>query len=351
MPANLERLPVALVGAGYWGRNLARNLSAASETSLGWVIDPDVASAARLAAPTGASVGATLDEALADDAVRAVAIATPAATHYELTMAALNAGKHVLVEKPIASSYEQGVEMVQEAGRRGLVLMVDHTFCYTPVVQKIREVVRDGTLGDILFVDAVRINLGLVRPDVDVLWDLAPHDLSILDFVLPDGFRPLAVAAHGADPIGAGRACVAYLTLTMPDGAIAHSHVNWLSPTKVRTTVIGGSKRTLIWDDVNPSQRLAIYDRGVDLQYDMSQLGQEERAAALVSYRSGDMVAPALPEREALLGVLREFASAVREDRAPATDGNAGLRVLDLLDSASRSMSFHGATVPLRGTR
>lgn len=351
MPEEFDPLTVALVGAGYWGRNLARNLAAASETALRWVIDPDVASATSLAAPAGASVGASLDEALADDAVRAVAIATPAATHYDLTMSALDAGMHVLVEKPIASSYEQGVEMVQEAERRGLVLMVDHTFCYTPVVQKIREVVRDGTLGDILFVDAVRINLGLVRPDVDVLWDLAPHDLSILDFVLPDGFRPLAVAAHGADPIGAGRACVAYLTLTMPDGAIAHSHVNWLSPTKVRTTVIGGSKRTLIWDDVNPSQRLAIYDRGVDLQYDMSQLGQEERAAALVSYRSGDMIAPALPEREALREVLREFASAIRDGRAPATDGHAGLRVLDLLDSASRSMSFHGATVPLRGVR
>ena len=351
MPEEFDPLTVALVGAGYWGRNLARNLAAASETALRWVIDPDVASATSLAAPAGASVGASLDEALADDAVRAVAIATPAATHYDLTMSALDAGMHVLVEKPIASSYEQGVEMVQEAERRGLVLMVDHTFCYTPVVQKIREVVRDGTLGDILFVDAVRINLGLVRPDVDVLWDLAPHDLSILDFVLPDGFRPLAVAAHGADPIGAGRACVAYLTLTMPDGAIAHSHVNWLSPTKVRTTVIGGSKRTLIWDDVNPSQRLAIYDRGVDLQYDMSQLGQDERAAALVSYRSGDMIAPALPEREALREVLREFASAIREGRAPATDGHAGLRVLDLLDSASRSMAFHGATVPLRGVR
>jgi predicted dehydrogenase len=341
----------ALFGAGYWGSNLARNLASSDMTELRWIVDRDFARAERLARPTGAAATVSVDEILRDDGVEAVAIATPAATHHELTMAALRAGKHVLVEKPIASSYEQGAEMVAEAEARGLVLMVDHTFCYTPVVQKIRELVRDGVLGDLLFVDSVRINLGLVQPDVDVLWDLAPHDLSILDYVLPEGFRPLAVAAHGADPIGAGKACVAYLTLTLPGGSIAHAHVNWLSPTKVRTTIIGGSKRTLIWDDLNPSQRLSVFDRGVDLEYDPAQIDREERAAAMVSYRSGDMVAPALPEREALREVIGEFASSIREGRRPATDGHAGLRVLDLLDSASRSMAFHGATVPLRGVR
>lgn len=351
MSEESERLPVALIGAGYWGRNLARNLASADESSLRWVIDADETRARQHADPVGASVGRTIDEALADDDVVAVAIATPAASHFDLTMAALRAGKHVLVEKPIASSYDEGVEMVAEARRRGLVLMVDHTFCYTPVVQKIREVIREGVLGDLLFVDSVRISLGLVQPDIDVLWDLAPHDLSILDYVLPDGFRPLAVAAHGADPINAGKACVAYLTLTLPDGAIAHTHVNWLSPTKVRTTIIGGSKRTLIWDDLNPSQRLSVYDRGVDLQYDPSQLDREERAAAMVNYRSGDMIAPALPEREALREVVREFAAAIREHRPVATDGQSGLRVLDLLEAASRSMAFHGATVPLRGVQ
>jgi predicted dehydrogenase len=339
------------VGAGYWGSNVARNLVSSDATELTWVIDSDRGRAERLARPAGASTAASVEEILQEDNFGAVAVATPAATHHEIAMAALAAGKHVLVEKPIASSYEQGVEMVAEAEARGLTLMVDHTFCYTPVVQKIREIVRGGVLGDLLFVDSVRINLGLVQPDVDVLWDLAPHDLSILDYVLPEGFRPLAVAAHGADPIGAGKACVAYLTLTLPGGAIAHAHVNWLSPTKVRTTTIGGSKRTLIWDDTNPSQRLSIFDRGVDLQYDPDQLGREERAAAMVSYRSGDMVAPALPEREALREVMGEFAASIREGRRPATDGHSGLRVLDLLDSASRSMSFHGATVPLRGVR
>jgi predicted dehydrogenase len=341
----------ALIGAGYWGSNLARNLAATDVTELVWVVDPDLARAERLARPTGAATAANVDEILRDDNVEAVAIATPAATHHELTMAALRAGKHVLVEKPIASSYEQGAEMVAEAEARGLTLMVDHTFCYTPVVQRIRELVRDGVLGDLLFIDSVRINLGLVQPDVDVLWDLAPHDLSILDYVLPEGLRPLAVAAHGADPIGAGKACIAYLSLTLPDGAIAHAHVNWLSPTKVRTTVIGGSKRMLMWDDLSLGQRLTVFDRGVDLIADASLLDAEERRAAMVSYRSGDMIAPALPEREALTGVVAEFAACIRERRPPATDGHAGLRVLDLLDAASRSMAFHGATVPLRGAR
>jgi predicted dehydrogenase len=320
----------ALIGAGYWGSNLARNLAATDVTELVWVVDPDLARAERLARPTGAATAANVDEILRDDNVEAVAIATPAATHHELTMAALRAGKHVLVEKPIASSYEQGAEMVAEAEARGLTLMVDHTFCYTPVVQRIRELVRDGVLGDLLFIDSVRINLGLVQPDVDVLWDLAPHD---------------------ADPIGAGKACIAYLSLTLPDGAIAHAHVNWLSPTKVRTTVIGGSKRMLMWDDLSLGQRLTVFDRGVDLIADASLLDAEERRAAMVSYRSGDMIAPALPEREALTGVVAEFAACIRERRPPATDGHAGLRVLDLLDAASRSMAFHGATVPLRGAR
>jgi predicted dehydrogenase len=233
---------------------------------------------------------------------------------------------------------------------RGVVLMCDHTYCYTPAVGKIRELVRGGVLGDVQFVDSVRINLGLVQRDVDVLWDLAPHDLSILDFVLPDGCLPVAVSAHGADPIGAGHACVAYLTLTLPDGAIAHVHVNWLSPTKVRTTMVGGSKRTLLWDDLNPSQRISIFDRGVDL-LPREDLAPDERREASVSYRSGDMVAPALREREALQSMVEEFHGSIVEGRAPLTDGAAGLRVLDILEAASRSLQFHGATVPLRGER
>jgi predicted dehydrogenase len=230
------------------------------------------------------------------------------------------------------------------------VLMCDHTYCYTPAVQKIRELVSGGVLGDVQFVDSVRINLGLVQRDIDVLWDLAPHDLSILDFILPDGCRPQAVAAHGADPIGAGRACIAYLVLQLGGGAIAHAHVNWLSPTKIRKTIIGGSKRTLVWDDLDPAQRVSVFDRGVDLD-EAAALGSDERRDVLVSYRTGDMVAPALPEREGLRGVMEELVAAIREGRPPATDGAAGLRVLDVLEAASRSLDYRGAVVPLRWSR
>jgi len=280
--------------------------------------------------------------------VAAVSIATTAATHRDLALAALEAGKHVLIEKPLAATYADGRVLVEEARRRSLTLMCDHTYCYTPAVTKIRELIREGALGELHFFDSVRINLGLVQRDVDVLWDLAPHDLSILDSVLPEGVEPIAVAAHGADPIGAGRACVAYLTLRLTGGAIAHVHVNWLSPTKVRTTMIGGSKRTLVWDDLNPAQRISVFDRGVDLAVAAEEVGPETRREMQVSYRSGDMTAPALNEREALGAVVEEYAAAIRAGRPALTDGRAGLRVLDVLEAASRSLEFHGAVVGLK---
>ncbi|MEV4194694.1 Gfo/Idh/MocA family protein [Streptomyces toxytricini] len=350
-PAPQEPLGVAVVGAGYWGPNLVRNFQASPAFRLRWLCDLD-ADRARRVLGGYSTVQATSDYAavLADPAVDAVAVATPAGTHLDVALAALRAGKHVLVEKPLAATYEEGLRLVTEAEERGLTLMCDHTYCYTPAVARIRELVRSGELGEIQFVDSVRINLGLVQKDVDVLWDLAPHDLSVLDFVLPDDVRPVAVAAHGADPIGAGQSCVAYLTLQLDTGAIAHVHVNWLSPVKVRTTMVGGSKRTLVWDDLNPSQRVAVYDRGVDLTAPQ-ELREDQRRDALVSYRTGDMVAPALGEKEALRTMVEEFAAAVRHRRPALTDGRAGLQVLDILEAASRSLAFRGAVVGLRTGR
>jgi predicted dehydrogenase len=347
----LRPAAVAVIGAGYWGRNLVRNALQSPSTRLVTVCDADMARANALAGSlSGLDAVDDVREVLDDPAIEAVLVATPPASHLEVAMAAIEAGKHVLVEKPLASSYSEGRALVNAAEERGVVLMCDHTYCYTPAVQRIRELIHAGVLGELQFVDSVRINLGLVQRDVNVLWDLAPHDLSILDFILPDGCTPLAVAAHGADPIGAGQACVAYLTLQLPHGAIAHVHVNWLSPIKVRTTTIGGSNRTLVWDDLNPSQRIAVYDRGVDLA-DPTELDADGRRQATVSYRSGDMVAPALPEREALQGVMTEFAQCIRSGRPSRTDGRSGLRVLDILEAASRSLEFHGSVVPLRGER
>jgi len=223
--------------------------------------------------------------------------------------------------------------------------MTDHTYCYTPVVQRIHDLIAEGVLGEILFIDSVRINLGLIQPDVDVFWDLAPHDLSIIDYILPAELRPQSVAAHGADPLGAGKACVGYLTMPLSNGAMAHIHVNWLSPTKIRQMVIGGTRRTLVWDDQNPQMRLAVYDRGVD--FSAERADRSDREAAAVSYRLGDMHAPSLPEHEALGRVCHEFAAAIREQRAPRTDGEAGLRVLEILEAAAQSLALGGHSVSL----
>lgn len=337
-----QPLRAAVIGAGYWGPNLVRNFASSTDWDLVAVCDADGARARRaIADRPGVVAVSCVDELLDRGDIEAVAIATPARTHGPIALAALAAGKHVLVEKPLADTVATGQAMVEAAEAAGLVLMADHTYCYTPAVQRIAEIVRAGELGEILYADSIRINLGLIQPDVDVLWDLAPHDLSVLDTILPGGLRPLGVAAHGADPLHTGKACIGYLTLPLADDTIAHVHVNWLSPTKIRQMVIGGTRRTLVWDDLNPQQRISIYDRGVDLQRDA--LSAPERAAATVSYRLGDTWSPALAEREALSVMVAEFASAIRERRPPRTDGHAGLRVLTVLQAASASLAARGA--------
>ncbi|GGK98045.1 oxidoreductase [Salinibacterium xinjiangense] len=339
-------LRVAVIGAGYWGPNLARNFRASTDWELAAICDLDRGRAEKLADSLGGiPVVTDLDQLLADPELDAVAVATPARTHHSVVISALHAGKHVVVEKPLADSREHALEMVREADERGLILMADHTYCYTPAVMKIRELIEDGALGDILFIDSVRINLGLIQPDVDVFWDLAPHDLSIMDFILPGGLNATTAAAQGADPLGAGKSCVGYLSLPLEGGAIAHVHVNWLSPTKIRQMVVGGTKRTLVWDDLNPQQRLSVYDRGVDLTQVSTTAA--DRAAATVSYRLGDTWSPALPEREALSAMATEFADSIRLARAPRTDGHAALRVLSVLEAATRSLALSGAPSPI----
>lgn len=341
----MSPIGLGVIGAGYWGPNLVRTALATPELKLEWLCDLDIQRAQAVLGPSS-TIRATssFDEVLTDPAVTAVAIATPAATHFDLIRAALEADKHVLVEKPLTTSVAEGQKLAQLARQSGLVLMCDHTYCYTPAVQRIRQLIRGGEIGDIQFVNSVRINLGMVQPDVDVLWDLAPHDLSILDFVLPDDVVPIAVAAHTGDPIDAGRACLAYLSVWLSTGALAHVHVNWLSPTKIRTTVFGGSRRTIVWDDMNPVARIMVHDRGVD-RVPVDSLGRDERMQALISYRIGDIHAPALPEREALRNVMEEFADAISAQRQPLTDVMSGVRVLTLLEAASRSAEHGGVKV------
>ncbi|MET4002966.1 putative dehydrogenase [Arthrobacter sp. UYCu511] len=350
-------LRVAVIGAGYWGPNLARNFKASPDCELSAIVDQDTARALKVAGPLGdVPVFESLERLFAEIDVDAVAIATPARTHHLLALQALEAGKHVLVEKPLAASRELGMQMVEAAASRGLILMADHTYCYTPAALKIRELIQEGELGEILFIDSVRINLGLVQPDVDVFWDLAPHDLSVIDFILPGGLRPESVAAHGADPLGTGKACVGHLSFDLPNNAMAHINVNWLSPTKIRQMIIGGTKRTLVWDDLVPQQRISVYDRGINFQKASTSAAQ--RKAQAISYRMGDTWSPALPETEALGLMVTEFAASILQGRPSRTSGMAGMRVLNVLEAASRSLELGGERsfvasndVQLEGTR
>ena len=353
MSSNTRQAPgtigVAVVGVGYWGPNLVRNICSSAICDLRWVCDLDV-SRAESAVGRYSTIRVTddLDDVLSDPCVHAVAVATPANTHLEVALSCLEAGKHVLVEKPLGGTVAEGEKLVAVAEDLGLVLMCDHTYCYTPAVQEIRRLVSTGEVGEIHYVDSVRTNLGLLQSDVDVFWDLAPHDLAILDAVLPERSRPMAVSAIGADPLGTGMACIGYLTLYLEGGGLAHSHVNWLSPTKVRTVTIGGSERMVVWDDLKLTQRLSLYDKGVDvMDSDASSVSSEVRRERKVSYRYGDLSAPALSVTEALSSVIAEFVESIREGRAPLTDGHAGLRVLRILEAASASLRRNGAAVPL----
>lgn len=337
-------LSVALVGAGYWGPNLARNVAACNATQLSWVCDRDPDAAQRLAARYPGTVAtATYDDVLGDPVVDGVIIATPPMTHQALVEAALRAGKHVLVEKPLATSSSEARQMCKLADDAGLVLMCDHTFCYTAAVSELRRLLRSGDLGDFLYYDSVRINLGRLQPDVNVLWDLAPHDLSILLYILPPGLRPARVAAKLADPISYGQPSIGHLSLEFVGGAIAHMHCNWLSPKKIRTTIVGGSRRMAVWDDLTPGARVSVYDAGVSI---VEAASPDDRSHE-IQYRIGDMIAPALREYEALGAAIDEFASAITERRPAATDGRMGVGVLEILEAADHSAARDGAWISI----
>jgi predicted dehydrogenase len=332
---------VGVIGYGYWGPNLVRNFMEAPGSRVVSVCDVSAGRLAPLPARYPA-VRLTSDyrELMRDPRIDAVAIATPVASHYDLAMEALRASKHVLVEKPLAANSEQSLQLVEEAERRGLVLMVDHTFIYTGAVRKIRELITQGALGEIYYYDSVRINLGLFQHDVNVVWDLAVHDLSIMDYVLPA--RPVAVSATGTSHLKGQPENVAYITLFFDGNMIAHVNVNWLTPVKVRRTLIGGSEKMIVYDDLEPSEKLKVYDKGVTL-------GQhpEDVYDLLVSYRSGDMWAPRFDTTEALRTEALHFTDCVAGRSRPVTDGRAGLRIVRILEAAERSLRERGRLVEL----
>lgn len=331
---------VAVIGCGYWGPNLIRNFSALEESTLAAICDRDEARLAPLRRQYPAVRVATDAAAvLADPDIDAVAIATPVETHFPLAEAALRAGKHVLVEKPLTRRVDEALALVRLAEACGRVLHVDHTFVYNPAVRKLRSLIDQGEIGDLLYIDSVRINLGLFQPDVNVIWDLAPHDISIMTYLV-DG-RPEWVSAVGSAHYGS-RECQAYIAIQFENRILAHVHVNWLAPVKLRQTLIGGSRRMIVYDDLEPSEKIRVYEKGVTISDD-----PRAREEALVDYRVGDMRAPHIPKAEPLAEACRDFLHAIRTGRAPLVDGRAGLEVVRILAGAEESLRKRGERIPL----
>jgi predicted dehydrogenase len=334
----MKAIRIGVIGCGYWGPNLLRNFAENEAVQLVWICDTD---SQRLAAmgrryPVAHT---TIDyrKLFADPGLDAVAVVTPVATHYQIAKEALSAGKHVLVEKPLTATVREAEELIELARSNGRILMVDHTFVYTGAVRKMKEIVAGGELGELLYFDSVRINLGLFQRDINVLWDLAPHDLSIMDFLIER--QPDFVSAIGSSHIEKGIENIAYLMLHFTDEFIAHFHFNWLAPVKIRRTLIAGSRKMILYDDIEPTEKVRIYDKGVT----RNRIGDREADyQTLISYRTGDVWAPQLDPTEALRYVVAEFLDSIRGARKPLTDGEAGLRVVRVLEAAQQSMKNGG---------
>lgn len=331
---------VGVIGYGYWGPNIVRNLAEVPDANLVKVADfkRDRLDLARRRFPKIETTTSPM-EVIGDPAIDAVVIATPLATHFELALAALRAHKHVLVEKPMCSSQQEGETLIEAAAARNLVLLVDHTFCYSGAVQKIRELIDDREVGEIYYYDATRINLGLFREDASVLWDLAIHDLSIMDFVLRR--YPVAVSCTGSCHVPNQPENVAFMTLFFEGAFIAHLHVNWLSPVKLRRTLIGGDRRMLVYDDLEATEKVRVHDKGVILSKDVEHVNQ----LRLKGYRSGDVWSPQVDITEPLRTEMVHFTRCIEGKEKPLTDALSGLRIVSLIEAASASMKMKGIPV------
>src|ERR1700693_1004044 len=326
-----------VVGYGYWGPNIVRNLSQLEEAEVVAVCDKSPASRGRIEkAHPHVHVTANADELMSSPDIDAIAVITPVWTHYELAKAALEHGKHVFVEKPFTSTTAQAEDLIELAARKNLKIMVDHTFLFTGAVQKIKQLLQEGALGKLYYYDSTRVNLGLFQHDVNVIWDLAPHDLSIVYHLIDD--KPEVVIATGQKHLN-GFEDLAYITIYFRNSIIAHINVNWLSPVKVRTTLIGGEKKMLVWNDLDADEKIKVYDRGVDITN-----GQSVREL-LVSYRSGDMWSPKVEQTEALRAEAKYFIDCISNNERPFNDGVAGLRVVRMLEAADKSLKDRGKPV------
>ena len=324
---------LGVIGYGYWGPNIVRNFSSHKDCTVTAVCDNNPGALARvLTQYPNIRLMTNPDDIVRSPEIDAVAIVTPVSYHYELAKKALENGKHVFVEKPFTATSAQAEELVELAERMNLQIMVDHTFLFTGAVRKIKQLVDDGTLGPLYYYDSTRVNLGLFQHDVNVMWDLAPHDLSIMDYLI--GLEPDLVVATGSAHVNALED-VAHLTVYFPNNVLAHINVNWLSPVKVRTTLVGGQKKMLVWNDLDPAEKIRVYDKGADVK---TELGVHK---LLVSYRSGDMWAPKVEELEALHLESRYFLDCIKVGTKPFNDGQAGLRVVRILEAAEQSLKQH----------
>lgn len=330
---------IGVIGYGYWGPNIVRNFDGVEGAAVTFISDAHESALkrAQIAHPGVRTTPNDRDVILSTE-IDAVAIATPISTHYELARRALKNGKHVFVEKPFTASVEHAEELIELADKKNLKIMVDHTFLFTGAVKKIKQLIDEGVLGRLFYFDSIRINLGLLQSDSNVVWDLAPHDLSIMDHLI--GMNPVAIAATGMAHIN-GFEDVAYVTIFFPDNLIAHISINWLSPVKIRMTMIGGQKKMLVWNDLVADEKLRIYDRGVEVDT------KEESYQVRINYRSGDIWVPRLEQVEALKTETQYFVDCLENDLTPLNDGRAGLRVVRMIEAIVESLNRRGAVICL----
>ena len=337
----MASVKLAVVGCGYWGQNLIRNFAEVDGAELVTVCDLEEKALTKVQKryPT-VSLTQDLNQVLSDPGIDAVVIATPISTHYSYAQQALLAGKHVLVEKPMTTSAALVLDLMDTAAQVNRKLMVDHTFLYTSAVRKMKQLINAGEIGDLLYFDSIRINLGLVQSDTNVLWDLGPHDFSIMDYLCD--LEPKSVSANAVKHLHCPHENVAYVTVRFSNNLIAHFHLNWLAPVKVRTTIVGGSKKMVVYNDMENSEKVKVYDRGITQNHDPAR-----RERMLTGYRNGDILVPNLETTEALKLMAQEFVNSIREDRNPLTDGASAYRVVRLLEAAQRSIEQNGREIDL----
>lgn len=331
---------VGVIGYGYWGPNILRNFNSVEGAKVKCVCDmsSDALRRAQKAYP-GLATTTDADEVIASPDIDAVAVVTPVFTHFEIAKKALENGKHVFVEKPFTSKTSEAEALIELAERKRLKIMVGHTFLFTAAVRKIKELIDDDKLGALYYYDSTRVNLGLFQHDVNVIWDLAPHDLAIMDYIIKE--KPTAISASGAEHFGRGLEDIAYITVYFESNMIAHFNVNWLSPVKIRTTLIGGTKKMLLWNDLEADEKIKLYDKGVNIET------KEGAYNLLAKYRSGDMWAPKLENIEALKLEAEQFVDCIENDKTPINDGYAGLRVVKMIEASNMSLKNKGKLIKI----